>query len=137
MLSLLWLRSLLWHGLDPWPGNLHMLWGQPKKEREKLRQSFDGLLFINPRAKFNLEVHTANFPVIKQMTIRSRERDFPSLPSHSVPCPNHNPFLPSKVTIFSGFYSNCFLALLNGFPSKCASLYALILPIKKKLYQNF
>ena len=24
-LSLQWLGSLLWHGLDPWPGNFHML----------------------------------------------------------------------------------------------------------------
>ena len=21
-----WLRSLLWHGLDPWPKNFHMPW---------------------------------------------------------------------------------------------------------------
>ena len=29
--SLLWLGSQLWHRLDPWPGNFHMLWAQPKK----------------------------------------------------------------------------------------------------------
>ena len=30
-LTLLWLRPLLWHGLDPWPGNFHMPWGVAKK----------------------------------------------------------------------------------------------------------
>ena len=32
-LSLLWLRSLLWHGFDPWPENFCMpqLWKEPKK----------------------------------------------------------------------------------------------------------
>ena len=29
-LSQQWLRSLLWCGFDPWPGNFHMLWVQPK-----------------------------------------------------------------------------------------------------------
>ena len=34
--SLLWLRSLLWHRLDTWPGNSQMLWvWQKKKKREK------------------------------------------------------------------------------------------------------
>ena len=23
--------TLLWHGFNPWPGNFHMLWAQPKK----------------------------------------------------------------------------------------------------------
>ena len=31
-LSLLWLGLLLWHGFDPWPGNLCLLRVQPKKE---------------------------------------------------------------------------------------------------------
>ena len=26
-----WLGSVLWHGFDPWPQNLHMLQAQPKK----------------------------------------------------------------------------------------------------------
>ena len=30
-LSLQWLGLLLWSGLDPWPGNFHMLQVQPKK----------------------------------------------------------------------------------------------------------
>lgn len=31
-LALLWLRSLLWLGFDPWPGNFCILWVQPKKK---------------------------------------------------------------------------------------------------------
>ena len=31
-LVILWLESLLWYGLDSWPGNFHMLQVQPKKE---------------------------------------------------------------------------------------------------------
>ena len=29
VLLLLWLRSLLWHGFNPWPGNFHMLQALP------------------------------------------------------------------------------------------------------------
>ena len=29
-LLLLWVRSLLWHRFDPWPGNFCMIWAQPK-----------------------------------------------------------------------------------------------------------
>ena len=39
-LSLLWLWSLLWCGVDPWPGNLHVLQAQPinksKKEPDRM-----------------------------------------------------------------------------------------------------
>ena len=34
VLSLQWLRSLLWHGFNPWPGNFHMLQVQPKKKKK-------------------------------------------------------------------------------------------------------
>ena len=34
-LSLLRLMSLLWFGIDPWPRNFHMPWGQPKKKQNK------------------------------------------------------------------------------------------------------
>ena len=33
VLSLQWLRSLLWRGFNPWPGNFHMLRVQPRKKR--------------------------------------------------------------------------------------------------------
>ena len=33
--SLLWLRALLWLGVDPWPGNLHVPWAQTKKKKEE------------------------------------------------------------------------------------------------------
>ena len=39
-LSLLWLRSLLWHGIDPWPGNFHIArarWKEGRKEEGKKR----------------------------------------------------------------------------------------------------
>ena len=35
VVSLQWLRSLLWCRFDPWPGNFHMLLVQPKKKKEK------------------------------------------------------------------------------------------------------
>ena len=34
-LSLLWLRSLQWHGFDPWPGNFCMPWAWPKKGKDQ------------------------------------------------------------------------------------------------------
>ena len=30
--------SLLWHGFDPWPRNVHMPQGQPKKKKGKRRE---------------------------------------------------------------------------------------------------
>ena len=33
VLSLQWLRSLLWRGFDPWPGNFHLPKEQPKKKK--------------------------------------------------------------------------------------------------------
>ena len=38
MLSLQWLRSLLWHGFDPWPGNFCMSQEQPKEGRKERRK---------------------------------------------------------------------------------------------------
>ena len=35
VLPLLWLGSLLWFGLDPWPRNFCMLWQGPKKKKKK------------------------------------------------------------------------------------------------------
>ena len=35
VLSLLWLRSLVWHGFDPWPGKLHMLQARPQGKKEE------------------------------------------------------------------------------------------------------
>ena len=35
VLSLLWFQLLLWHGSDPWPGNLHMPQAQQQEEKEK------------------------------------------------------------------------------------------------------
>ena len=32
VLSLLWLRSQLWHRFDPWPWNFHMPWAWQKKK---------------------------------------------------------------------------------------------------------
>ena len=36
VLSLLWLRLLLWCEFDPWPGNFHMLQIGPKIKKNKL-----------------------------------------------------------------------------------------------------
>ena len=32
VLSLRWLGLLLWHGFDPWPGNICMWWVWPEKK---------------------------------------------------------------------------------------------------------
>ena len=37
VLSLLWLRPLLWCGFDPWPGNFRMLRAWLKKKNQLLR----------------------------------------------------------------------------------------------------
>ena len=37
-LSLLWLRSLLWWGFDPWPGNFCMPWAWQKKKKKKKKK---------------------------------------------------------------------------------------------------
>ena len=33
VLSLLWLRLLLWHRFNPWPRNFHMPWMHPKRKK--------------------------------------------------------------------------------------------------------
>ena len=38
VVSLQWLGSLLWHGSDPWSGNAHMPWAQPKETTNKQEQ---------------------------------------------------------------------------------------------------
>ena len=35
VLSLVWLRLLLWLEFDPWPGNFFMPQAQPKRKKEK------------------------------------------------------------------------------------------------------
>ena len=35
VLSLLWLRLLLWHVFSPWPWNIFMPWVQKKKKKKK------------------------------------------------------------------------------------------------------
>ena len=37
-LSPLWLWSLLWFRFDPWPGNVYVLWAQPKKKKKKKKK---------------------------------------------------------------------------------------------------
>ena len=32
--------SLPWLGFDPWPGNFHMLWVQPKNKKIKTEEPF-------------------------------------------------------------------------------------------------
>ena len=49
-LSLQRLGSLLWCGLDPWPGNFHMPWAQPKYKKYRcfvcLIQCINTCLFL-------------------------------------------------------------------------------------------
>ena len=47
-LSLQRLRSLLWHGFDPWPRNLHMLWVQPKKGKG-INKRYEMLIKTKPK----------------------------------------------------------------------------------------
>ena len=41
-LSLQWLRLLLWHRFDPWPGNSHIsqMWQKTNKQTNKKKQSY-------------------------------------------------------------------------------------------------
>ena len=39
VLSRQWLRSLLWLGFNPWPGNFPVPWAQPKKNKQKQKQN--------------------------------------------------------------------------------------------------
>ena len=68
-LSLQWLWGLLWHGMDPWPGNFHMLHSQKKKKKKKfssfchlpikvptsIRHSF---AFADPSRNFSATLHS-------------------------------------------------------------------------------
>ena len=43
-MSLQWLGSLLWCKVNPWPGNLCMLWAWPrtKKKKSELSKHYEG-----------------------------------------------------------------------------------------------
>ena len=43
VLSLLWLKSMLLCGLDPWPGNFHMPQAQLKKKKNRTLELFNAL----------------------------------------------------------------------------------------------
>ena len=43
VLSLLWLRSLLWHGLDSWPGNFCVLRARQKSKNKKPPKGMRGM----------------------------------------------------------------------------------------------
>ena len=51
-LSLQWLRSLLWHRFDTWPGNFCRLWvlprKKPKKTNKKKKVLFTQLMMLAP-----------------------------------------------------------------------------------------
>ena len=50
-LSLLWLRSLLWHEFDPWPSNFHTRQEKTKKQK---KNNFNETLFpLPPQKKFS------------------------------------------------------------------------------------
>ena len=53
VLSLQWLRSLLWHGFSPWPGNFHMLRVQPKKPVPSLQSNCEGLAYSPALKKYS------------------------------------------------------------------------------------
>ena len=44
-LLVLWLWSLLWHGFDPWPGNLCMLPGARKTDKQTNKQNKKSTFF--------------------------------------------------------------------------------------------
>ena len=45
-LPLQWLGSLLWYGLEPWPGNFHLLQVWPKEKKNDLPRPPQGSYFI-------------------------------------------------------------------------------------------
>ena len=51
-LSLQRLGSLLWHGFDPWPGNLHMLQAQPITNKQTRQVLLNRLLCFSTRRLF-------------------------------------------------------------------------------------
>ena len=42
VLSPQWLGLMLWWGLEPWPGNFHMLLAWPKKKKKKKKKWIGG-----------------------------------------------------------------------------------------------
>ena len=43
-----WLRSLLWHGFNPWPKNFCMPWARPKKKKKKNAHLFHWRYELTP-----------------------------------------------------------------------------------------
>ena len=55
-LSPLWLKSLLWPGFNPWPGNFRMPWAQPKKKGSTLKKKSEFPLWLS-RLKTQHSLH--------------------------------------------------------------------------------
>ena len=60
-LSLQWLGLLLWRGFDHLPGNVLMLWAQPKKKSWSQNSRPDVRTSTSPMSKKNLHLHSVDF----------------------------------------------------------------------------
>ena len=56
VLSLQWLRILLQGGFDPWPGNLHMPWAWPKRNKQTKKGSDKATRKLMMLSKYNQKV---------------------------------------------------------------------------------
>ena len=61
-LSLLWLRSQLWHRFDPWPRNFHMPWGAHKRRGGKISNFSNTQLRGKSPLSFDFEFRIFPFP---------------------------------------------------------------------------
>ena len=66
-LSLQWLRLLLRHKLDYWPGNFHMPQGQPKKKKKEARIKWS-IAFKTPREGVPVLAQWKQIPLVSMRT---------------------------------------------------------------------
>ena len=52
-----WCRSKLWLKFDPWPGNFHMLWVQPKKKKGEKERNCCSLPSLQQPSPWSVSSH--------------------------------------------------------------------------------
>ena len=57
LVSLQWLKSLLWHRFDPWPRNFYMPWAVPKKKKKYIYI----YIYIHTHTYINIYIYTYTY----------------------------------------------------------------------------
>ena len=115
VLSLQWLRSLLWHGCDLWSRNFHMPQVWPKKKKKSLVASVPLFYKLNS-FPVCLNIGHIFFPVLSYLILLSFSRKSLLLYSSS------------RGTSFQAYLAHCLRPHLSEASTHCSGYHEAFLP---------